>query len=119
MTTSSTWSKLLTEVTTAGNSWKIERKYRRILNKRLAGKVRTHVREQQEKIENAEKLAKNEQRLMAKEVAKMVQREFWAKVERIVVSKTNFFFLLFFFFFIFLNLFHEIKNTNNKFSLKP
>ena len=69
-----------------GNSWKIERKYRRILNKRLAGKVRTHVREQQEKIENAEKLAKNERRLMAKEVAKMVQREFWSKVERKVVS---------------------------------
>ena len=82
-------------MTTAGNSWKIERKYRRILNKRLAGKVRTHVREQQEKIENAEKLAKNEQRLMAKEVAKMVQREFWSKVERIVVSKSNFFVFLF------------------------
>ena len=72
-------------MTAAGAHWAIERKYRRILNKRLAGKVRTHVREQQEKADNTDKLAANERRQMARNVAKLVQREFWAKVERVAL----------------------------------
>ena len=35
------WARLLEEVEKTGTSWKIERKYRRILNKKIAGKVRT------------------------------------------------------------------------------
>ena len=85
LTTASQWSKLVTEVTAHAKHWAIERKYRRIWNKKIAGKVRAQVREQQEKIENAEKLVKNERRLMAKEIAKIVQREFWQKVEKVAL----------------------------------
>lgn len=66
-----------------GEHWKIERKYRRILNKKIAGKVRTQVREQQEKMDNLERIASNEQKNLAKEISKMVQKEFWHKVEKV------------------------------------
>ena len=82
-TKSQHWTKLLEQVCRQGKNWAIERKYRRILTKRIAGKVRAHVREQNDKIENLEKIAKNRQKDLAKEVAKMVQKEFWNKVEKV------------------------------------
>ena len=68
-----------------GEHWKIERKYRRILNKKIAGKVRTQVREQQEKLDDLERIASNKQKNLAKEVSKMVQKEFWNKVEKVAL----------------------------------
>jgi len=79
------WSRLLQEVTKMGEHWKIERKYRRILNKKIAGKVRTQVREQQEKLDDLERIASNKQKNLAKEVSKMVQKEFWNKVEKVAL----------------------------------
>ena len=41
------------------------------------------VREQQEKLDNLERIASNEQKNLAKEISKMVQKEFWNKVEKV------------------------------------